>query len=306
MRVSLNMKGALLAVGSLLALVASGVCASENVVVGEIVEIEANPSHGYGRSILVQGVLPGSQDTAKLAAVIPEGAAMATEDGATVDFESLKVGQRVRVEFESAAPEPRVVVFNVRSLTVLAAPRAAEFVYMLGEVRKPGKWEDPDVSAEADEIVFLNQERRGILLRKWTTYLVKVRPERVQKFAEAGFEAIKDFKLAYRWSRVSNINGWGTDVNGEVHRAWTEEGRFQGADVATGLATARSFLEDWQAGTRSRYPDAVDYVWTGQSVATFERGFKVTFSMSLQVFSVKDSSYVTRLSWGRQSGYYSL
>lgn len=307
MRIASNMRGALIALGSMLALVAGGVSASEkNVVIGELVEIEANPAHGFGRSILVQGVQTGSQDAAKLAAVVPEGATLGSEEGQPVTFESLKVGQRVQVEFESAEPEPRVVLFNVKTLTVLAAPKAGEFVTMIGDVRKAGSWEDPDISSEADEVVFRNQERRGVLLRKWATYLVKVRPERVQKFTEAGFESIKDFRLTFRWNRVSNINGYGTDVNGEVHRAWKDEQRFKDADVAAGLATTRAYLEDWLAETRARNADAVDHVWTDKSVALFERGFKVTFSMSLEIFSVKDSKFVSRLSWGRQSGYYSL
>jgi hypothetical protein len=274
-------------------------------VVGAITKIEANPANGFGSSILVEGVLQSSGDPVKTPLVVPASASLKRASGAALTFADLKLGQRVQVECENAFPEPRVAVLSVKSLTVLdQEPAASELVAMLGEVRKTNTWEEPDVTANAEKVLFMKQERRGILFRKYVVYVVNVRPERVPEFVKAGFEAIKDFRLLLRWNRVSNINGWGTEVNGQITRAWTDEPRYRDAKVAEGLEALRGFLEDWIPQTEKLYPGAIKHVWDQNSVSAYERGFVVDFSVSLQVYSVKDSQFITKLSWGRRSGYY--
>jgi hypothetical protein len=290
--------------GSLLAPAARG--AENTTVVGTITRIEAQPASGFGPAILVEGVLKPSGDPVKAPLTVPASAVLKlSSSGAAITFADLKVGQRVSAECAQAFPEPRVAVTSVTSLTVLDRDPAAEgLVAMLGEVRKANTWEEPDVTQQAEKVLFMKQERRGILFRKYVVYVVNVRPERVPEFVKAGFEAIKDFRLRLRWDRVSNINGWGTEVNGQVTRAWTDEPRYQDAHVADGLSVLRGFLEGWIPQTEKLYPGAIKHVWDQNSVSAVERGFVVDFSVSLQVYSVKDSQFVTKLSWSRRSGYY--
>ncbi|MBI4347637.1 MAG: hypothetical protein HY553_12340, partial [Elusimicrobia bacterium] len=168
------------------------------------------------------------------------------------------------------------------SLEEQPAPTVAqpEFVTVYGtfEVAKGGSVPLPAPGA----VVSVHKTSTGSLWWKkhFSTTLVNVAPSEVERFVSAGFTVARELQVRLRFKRVSDINGWGVEVNGEVHRSWVEDHTFTPEDMAQGLALIAEFGRD-PIALLGRYPDGLKHVMAG-TAAAFERSFVVDSSIQIK------------------------
>lgn len=166
----------------------------------------------------------------------------------------------------------------------------------------------PEIMQEAQEVYLKNVTKRGLFRKRYDKRaLITVSPEQVESFREAGFQAPKKVWAKIVWDRVSNINGYGTGVNGKVTRSWNAElGGGGEADQAEMLSFIESLSSNWIEATQETYPRASQSLWSKQQTHSFERGFRVRYSFSVYAKSrIADSPELVGSKHGT-TGYYSL
>ncbi|MBI5200440.1 MAG: hypothetical protein HY925_02540, partial [Elusimicrobia bacterium] len=154
-----------------------------------------------------------------------------------------------------------------------------ELVTLAGtfEIAKNGSANLPGTPAE---LVSVYKTSTGFFRRHhFGTYVVRVAPGEVERFTAAGFSAVPEIQIQLEFRRVSNINGWGVEVNGEVHRAWKETLTFSGKDVGEGLRLIADFGANPEA-VLSRYPEAEAHIRNIDIL--FERSYVVDSSIAIR------------------------
>lgn len=183
-----------------------------------------------------------------------------------------------------------------------ATPPAQVALWGIVEITDDG---GAGIPAQAQEIIAVQQRSTGWLWwkRRFATYMVNVAPGDVDRFTAAGFSPIKELRIRLSWSRVSDINGWGTEVNGEVHRNAYMDLDFSGQDLAAAFKLLRDFEADPLAVLR-RYPKEERWVRARGPVASFERGYIVASSINVQTGSALTKDGKVLFENGHSSGYY--
>jgi hypothetical protein len=133
------------------------------------------------------------------------------------------------------------------------------------------------------------------------TYVVNVEPGDIARFKDAGFSPIKELRVRLSWSRVSDINGWGTGVNGEVHRRVSKELVFSGKELGDSFQLLRDFERD-PLSVLGRYPDDAGYIY--RSVSAFERGYVVSSGIQLIIGNKWTKDERLLFADNSESGYY--
>lgn len=114
-----------------------------------------------------------------------------------------------------------------------------------------------------------------------------------------------DTTIRMTWSRVSDINGWGTEVNGEVHRRVNYEVEMKAGEIADGLALVKRLVKNNLAELQEITQEKYNWLMANAGVVAFERGFVVDFSLRIEVLSMADGGKWLRLyDFGARSGYY--
>jgi len=135
----------------------------------------------------------------------------------------------------------------------------------------------------------------------FATYLVRVTPGDVERYTSAGFSVIPEIQVKLRFSRVSNINGWGVEVNGEEHRIWTETLTFTGKEIGTGLKLIADFGTNPEA-VLSTFPEGEKYIRSADVM--FERTYVVDSAISVRTGHTWTDDEKLLYSGSSRSGHY--
>jgi len=213
-------------------------------------------------------------------------------------FYSIRGDEMVRATRRS------LLVTVVCCLALLGTAARAADMYVYGTHRVK---EVPEVVKQAVEIVSAHQFTKGILFRTYVTHILKIDDGALDGFEAAGFQPLLRLRAVATWSRISNINGWGTEVNGECHRRVTQTWDFEPTRFAEAFATVQRFVDGPRETLENLSAEHFEYVYTGKSVAMFERGFVVSSSIRLTTTTAQLGEEPTELlANGGRSGYYSL
>jgi hypothetical protein len=121
------------------------------------------------------------------------------------------------------------------------------------------------------------------------------------------FKPLDKATLVVRVSRVSDINGWGTEVNGEVHRFKELKLEFTKAQLPHAFTMLQQ-LETAPLDTMaSVWPTTMEEIQTDKEVSLFERGFVVAVDAKLVTGNPFDAeTMVTLYRTQKRSGYFAL
>ena len=197
-----------------------------------------------------------------------------------------------------------LLVLGALCLLLTSSALAQDFVYVYGTYRAK---EAPEVIKEAAELVCSHKFRKGFFLKKHVTFILKLEKDSLDTFKAAGFTQLKTIKMQATWARVSNINGWGTEANGEVHRRVNYKWEFTGEELAQAFTKVKGLLDGPRETLENLSQEHFLHIFTGDSVAMFERGFRVSYSVTLTTSEATiGGEATTLLQNGGRTGYYSL
>ena len=112
-------------------------------------------------------------------------------------------------------------------------------------------------------------------------YVVRDEEQAAPLFDRVPFKPLDKATLVVRVMRVSDINGWGVEVNGEVHRDATLRLAFGHGDLARAFALLQQ-LHTAPLDTLAKVsPDSLARVSVPKAVAMFERGYVIDISAEL-------------------------
>jgi hypothetical protein len=94
-------------------------------------------------------------------------------------------------------------------------------------------------------------------------------------FDKVPFRALDKATLVVHVARVSDINGWGTEVNGEVHRDTTLRLDFSRAELARAFALLQRLETDPVAAVSAAWPNSLAQVDSSRAASIFERGYVI-------------------------------
>jgi hypothetical protein len=284
---------------------------------GRITRLDA-----VGKSMVVEG--PGSERTGYGKAVVhtSEAAVFRSNSGSSpssltpIAASDLRLGETVRAYVSGPAiGDPAAGVRASRIVVLPQNPTSGDTVsdltWLWGIVEKKD-WSDPDVSANANEVVTTYRWTEGLLWgkRKFVAYIVKLKADVVPAFQAAGFKPLTNLRVAERWNRISDINGWGTDVNGEVHRAAKSDLDFTSDNLDSGFVGIKTFLNDPAEVLKESNAELYDSLYTRQQVVIFEWGFvmesTVVVSTNLSGATVGGGQDIKLFESYSRSGYQSL
>ena len=196
-----------------------------------------------------------------------------------------------------------ILLLGVLSLLVTSSALAQDLVYVYGTHKAK---EVPEVIKEASEFVCTYNFRKGFLCKKFVTNILKVKKDQLATFEAAGFSELKNLRMHASWARVSNINGWGTDANGEIHRRANFKWDFKGDELAEAFTKAKEILGNPRESLENLSEEHFQHVFTRDTVAHFERGFLVKYSVSMSTSAATIGGGGTfLLENGGRTGYYS-
>ena len=139
-----------------------------------------------------------------------------------------------------------------------------------------------------------------------TAYVVHDHAKTKPVLDRVPFQSLDKATIIVRLARVSDINGWGVDVNGEVHRATTVQLEFP----KTRLADAFTLLQKLETAPL----EAIASVWPtslaeiqAKPVGWYERGYVVDVDAQLVTGNPFDKdTHVTLYRAQKRSGYFGL
>ncbi len=202
-----------------------------------------------------------------------------------------------------------IAVFCLFCFPVASFAQAVQYMY--GTVPQ-GKEEPKPVTtliAAKAQVVTGYPWSKGFLFGKKTfkTYILTVPNESVDEFAATGlFKKLPEgTTISLVWSRVSDINGWGTEVNGEVHRRVNYNFDMKEAEFADGFKLVTGAISNYLEKLQEIDEEKYGYLMEKAPVTAFERGFVVSFNLSVYFPDVTDGGKrVDLFSFSRTSGYY--
>ena len=142
-------------------------------------------------------------------------------------------------------------------------------------------------------------------MKKFINILVKSPAADVPKYKALGFQEVDSpMVLTFGWARVSDINGWGTEVNGEIHRRADFTLDVQINEIAEVFKVIESYAKNNIETFRKNLPEKFASLMTAKSVAMFERGFVINFHMDLSIKRPLDKKATILMKNSQQFGYY--
>lgn len=157
----------------------------------------------------------------------------------------------------------------------------------------------------AGDRVLASYEWNKILVKKYINILVKSPAEDVPKYKALGFlDVDSPLTLKFGWARVSDINGWGTEVNGEIHRRADFTLDVKAYEIAEVFKVIESYSKNNMETFRKNLPEKFASLMTEKSVAAFERGFMIDFNMTLSIKRPLDKKATILMQNSQRFGYY--
>lgn len=121
------------------------------------------------------------------------------------------------------------------------------------------------------------------------------------------FQALDRATLVVRLSRVSDINGWGVDINGEVHRATTVQLEFHRARLAKAFTLLQKLETAPLEAIASVWPTSLADLQSTTPVGWYERGYVVDVDARLVTGNPFDAeTQVTLYRTQKRSSYFDL
>lgn len=161
----------------------------------------------------------------------------------------------------------------------------------------------PELLKDSRVMTEYNWSKGFLGTKKFKTYILYTPYSNRKALEQVGFNTLESVKMDLAWARVSDINGWGTDVNGEIHRKvnYTLTGK--------GLSEIREFItsmREYELSPQSKLQELSEekygYLYAQAGVVPFERGFKVRFTSQMTTIDVQGKA-ITLYSGSRLSGY---
>jgi len=106
------------------------------------------------------------------------------------------------------------------------------------------------------------------------------------KLRELGFKRIPELKLKLEWARISDINGWGTEVNGEITRQAETKLLFAPKQLPVAFKLIKKFVRNWWTTSKNTtgLKTKFRYVSTRRRINDLERGFVVDFNLKVYIY----------------------
>jgi hypothetical protein len=184
--------------------------------------------------------------------------------------------------------------FTILSLGLATAGAFAAATVMVGSIpNKTQDWEQIQNIVGQSSVIATRAKKEktgswlGIPIYKdtWLNVLLVASDAQKATLEKLGFHPVSQASAAVSVRRVSDINGYGTGVNGEVHHSFNyslqvNEGRSPFLDPAGGLS---AFLNSPLATTEKILKEQYQALFAYESVAMFERGFVGKLQVTLEV-----------------------
>ena len=182
------------------------------------------------------------------------------------------------------------------SVSYLYGTLEKEQLASAGQLLDPGK------------IVLTREWSKGTFNKKhYTLFVVKCPPNKSDAYMKLGFKSLEGLKISLRWFRVSNVNGWGTEVNGEVHKTVDLSMTAANAsEVGEILKLSDGFLRDNMTMLKKSNPKEYASLMSSKPVVVFERGFKVEFVIKIGIENPLLNEKILLLEKTIEVGYYNL
>ena len=124
---------------------------------------------------------------------------------------------------------------------------------------------------------------------------------------DVSFKSLDKATLVVRIARVSDIIGWGTEVNGEVHRSTELELEFPKAQLPQAFTMLQQLETSPLEAIASVWPTSLAAIQTNKEVSLFERGYVVDVDAKLITGNPFDAAtQVTLYRTQKRSGYFAL
>ncbi len=203
-----------------------------------------------------------------------------------------------------ATPRSKPVLSGPMTLRAEDAPAARQGgvpLWGVVEVTNGGK----DIAKDAQGLVSAHAWSTGWFWwkRSFVTYMINASPDQAEAFKAAGFKPLTEVRVRLHWNRVSDINGWGTEVNGEVTRRAWQDLTFSGEALQKGFALLRAFEDDPLAVLKD-YPEHDFIMAQAGAPNAFERGFRVSSSIEFITGRPEAGNESVLFSSSQRSGYY--
>jgi len=180
----------------------------------------------------------------------------------------------------------RTLLFILALTTLAACPSAPRPILTdAHETRSSYRFTSVDKRSDAATTIETMLGREAIVARysdhNRVAYVVRDDAASQPLFARVPFRSLDKATLVVHVARVSDINGWGVEVNGEVHRDATLRLAFGHGDLARAFALLQQ-LHTAPLDTLARVsPDSFARVSVPKAVAMFERGYVIDVSTEL-------------------------
>jgi hypothetical protein len=190
--------------------------------------------------------------------------------------------------------------------TLAACPSAPRAI--LTDQTQAGAYRYTAVNTKSDQAKTIDTQlaREQIVTRyatgDRTAYVVNDRAATKQQF-----QSLDKAVLVVHLSRVSDINGWGVAVNGEVHRATTVKLEFPKARLAEAFTLLQKLETAPLETIASVWPTSLAAIQSTKRVGWFETGYVVDVDARLLTGNPFDAdTQVTLYRTQKRSGYFNL
>jgi hypothetical protein len=191
-------------------------------------------------------------------------------------------------------------------LALLAACPSPSRSILTDQAQSKSTYRYTAVNTKSDQAKAIDAQREQIVTRYQTgdrtAYVVPGSSK-----TEVPMQSLDKATLVVHVARVSDINGWGTEVNGEVHRRTTLKLEFPKAK----LSTAFTFLQKLETAPLEAiaevWPTSMAEIQSSKPVGWYERGYVVDVDAQLVTGNPFDTeTLVTLYRAQKRSGYYRL
>jgi len=174
----------------------------------------------------------------------------------------------------------RTLLFVFALATLAACPSAPRPILTdAHETRSSYRYTSVDKRSDAATTIETMLGREAIVARfsdhGRVAYVVRDDAATQPLFARVPFRSLDKATLVVRVMRVSDINGWGVEVNGEIHADNELRASFDAANVSEAFELLQRLeLDPWQT-IEETWPGALSKVASREQITLFERGFVV-------------------------------
>lgn len=175
------------------------------------------------------------------------------------------------------------------------------------EVRNQDPLKQIESQAGPNSLLLLKKETTGFINRKTFVNLVVWAPNAaVANLKSLGLFPVHQYRINIKLRRISDVNGWGTGVNGETSRIAQKDFKFQGQNILSGIHFMQSLSNNNYQALQKVVPQEYKYILENKEVVMFERGFDLHYTVSLVVGEEHLGNEVIIYQVSQQIGYFSL